>query len=95
MDIGLPHADELHCFRHVLGRNLLHGGVTDMTTERNALKACEDAGQAARGKGMPKEANPYLKAAQNDSGHLLDRDSRKQLAEAWAKGWDRSNAPGK
>ena len=66
-----------------------------MTTERSMLKACEDAGHAACKKGMSRDANPYLKAAQNDSGHLLDRDSRKQLAEAWAKGWDRSNAPGK
>jgi hypothetical protein len=60
-----------------------------MATGQNAFKTCEDAGEAARAQGVPKAANPYLRAAQGNSGHLLDRESRKQLAQAWLKGWER------
>ena len=61
-----------------------------MKTERSAFKTCEEAGQAAAGKGLGKEVNPYTKAAHGNSGHLLDQESRQQLADAWLKGWERS-----
>ena len=52
-----------------------------MKTERSAFKTCEEAGQAAAGKGLGKEVNPYTKAAHGNSGHLLDQESRQQLAD--------------
>jgi len=60
-----------------------------MRTPQNAFRAFEEAGCLAAMMGVDREANPYTQAANGESCHLLDQESRRRLAEAWWNGWER------
>ena len=55
-----------------------------MGTPLNALKAFEEAGCLAAMMGVDRD--PYTQAPKGESCHLLDKESRQRLADAWWKG---------
>ncbi len=53
------------------------------------LASTEQAGSAAFSAGVPRDQNPHADSQRDGADMLLDDRSRRELAVAWFRGWDR------